>query len=47
VLKANGNTPAHHAKNFGYDRILDELLRHGADEGIKNYKGKTACEGID
>ncbi len=40
----NHNTPVHVAAELGHAMILEELLKHGANLGLRNAAGKTALQ---
>ena len=41
------NTPLHYALSYQNFTICDMLLRSGADESVKNYKGLTPWQCLD
>jgi ankyrin repeat protein len=44
AIDCSGNTPLHEACKWGYERLADFLLKHGASKTVKNADGKTASE---
>ena len=40
----DGNTALHYAARFGLAKVIDALVRAGADQTLKNARGETPCE---
>ncbi|EDQ87735.1 uncharacterized protein MONBRDRAFT_33093 [Monosiga brevicollis MX1] len=39
-----GNTPLHMACRYGHDKVVEMLLKHGADAEVKNNSGQTPLD---